>query len=299
MDNVISAIKRQNSRGKNIHLFARYSANQFTVHCFDGYHSAALHPIFSVTKAITCAAVLTLAERACISLDEPLAQRLNLAFENPLAKQLTIRQFANMTTGFAWSEISTFGQPHNLFDQFVESDNPLQFLFARPIDASQPFCYNSAVSHALSYWAETVSGQPFDTLIEQLFFEPLSIEHYSWQRDAKGKVFGGHGLELRGIDFVKLMPLFGEGKYAGRQLLSADVLATLHSSAVVPDAYYRGYGCGLWHGDINRNRFIAAFGNAGQRIYHFPDLAVSYAFLGDTKPEFGTQEALLKKLFTG
>ncbi len=299
MHKIISAIERQNDRGKNIHLFARYRENQFAIHSFGGYDCNALHPIFSITKAITCAVVLTLAERAHISLDEPLVQRLNKAVKNPLLEQLTVRQFANMTTGFEWSEIATYGQPNNPFEQFVEAADPIDFLFDRSIDSSAPFCYNSAVSHVLSYWAAAVSGQSFDKLVERLIFKPLSIERHSWQRDAKGNVFGGHGLALCGADFVKLMPLLSVGRYDGRQLLSRRVLATLHSNAAKPDGYYRGYGYGLWHGDIYGNHFIAAFGNAGQRIYYFPDLAVSYAFLGDTKPEFGTQEALLRKLFAG
>ncbi len=296
MHKIINAIERQNDRGKNIHLFASYRADTYALHSFGGYDVNALHPLYSITKALTCAVVLTLAKRHNISLREPLLRRLPLAVDNAVAERLTIDQFANMTTGFDWSEIATYGQADNLFDRFVGASDPLQFLFSRPIDGAAPFCYNSAVSHALSFWATAVSGLPFDQLVEQLFFKPLDIERYSWQRDANGNVFGGHGLALSGKDFVKLMPLFAFGSYRGERLIDEDVLATLRQSRVKPDGYYRAYGYGFWHGDIVAKRFIAAMGNAGQRIYYFPESACSYAFLGDTKPEFGTHEALLRTI---
>ena len=58
---------------------------------------------------------------------------------------------------------------------------------------------------------------------------------------------------------------------------------------------YAGYGYQLWIGDIKSEKFYAAFGHGGQRIYIFEDLNLVITFLGDVKPEFGIQEKIIRE----
>ncbi len=296
MTKVLQAIERQNQRGKQIKLYAKYQAGKYDVITFGGYDKTTLLPIFSITKFITCCTVLKVAKQKRIDLDTPIFKHWHYNPSNVRAKNLTISQFANMTTGIDWQEIDTFYQADNCFNQFLKSHDPMRFLFNREIADKPIFTYNSAVSHALSYWVEAVTGQRFEMTVNQLIFEPLAIENYQWQRDASGRVYGGHGLALKGDDFIKLMPLLATGRYQNKLVFDASLLRQLHHKVVGQTAEYNGYGHGLWHGKIKNAPFIGAFGNAGQRIYYFPSLGQSHAFLGNTKPEFGIQESILNKI---
>ncbi len=294
MSKVLQAIERQNQRGKQIKLYAKYQAGKYDVMTFADYDKMALQPIYSITKFITCCVVLKVAMQKNIALDTPVFEHWHYEPINPLAQKLTIAQFANMTTGIEWQEIDNYYQADNCFKQFVNSADPMANLFTRKITAEPVFTYNSALSHALAYWIETVTGKPFEYTVERLIFEPLLISDYTWQRDATGRVFGGHGLALRAEDFLKLLPLMTTGCYQNNQVLDHAILKILHSQSVSQVPGYNGYGYGLWHGKIKNAPFIGAFGNAGQRIYYFPTLQQSHAFLGNTKPEFGIQESILK-----
>ncbi len=296
MSKVLKAIERQNKRGKQIKLYAKYQAGKYDVLTFDSYDKTALQPIFSITKFITCCVVLMVAKQKKISLDTPIFKHWHYVPSNRRAQKLTISQFVNMTTGIDWQEIDNFYQADNCFNQFVKSADPMGFLFARKVVNEPIFTYNSAVSHALSHWVEAVTGKPFERAVESLIFEPLSISHYNWQRDMTGRVFGGHGLALRGQDFIKLMPLLANGRYQNRQIFDVKLLKIIHHKVVSNTLGYNGYGYGLWHDKIKNAPFIGAFGNAGQRIYYFPTLGQSHAFLGNTKPEFGIQESILKTI---
>ncbi len=296
MSKVLQAIERQNQRGKQIRLYAKYQAGKFDVLTFAGYDKMALQPIYSITKVITCCVVLIVAKQKKIALDTPIFKHWPYMPSNKRAPKLTIAQFANMTTGIDWQEIDTFYQADNCFNQFVNSADPMGFLFARKVVNEPIFTYNSAVSHALSHWVEAVTGRPFERTVESLIFEPLAISQYNWQRDMTGRVFGGHGLALRGDDFIKLIPLLTTGCYDDKQVLDHELLKTLHSGPIRHVPGYNGYGYGLWHGKIKNAPFIGAFGNAGQRIYYFPTLGQCHAFLGNTKPEFGIQESILRKI---
>ncbi len=294
MKKLLAAIARHNARGKQIKFYAEYGDGKYRQQLFSDCVAEQLQPLYSITKFITCATLLTIAERHNIALNQPLLDYLP-AYRPPnrAAEKLTIDQFANMTTGIAWREIDAYRQPNNAFDQFVIAAQPLDFLFSRQIDANYHFNYNSAASHVLVYWSEAVTGKAFEASVAEWLFRPLDIARFSWQRDAQGRVFGGHGLALYPEDFIKLMPLLASGAYNGRPILSKAVLQKLHTICVKGALGYRGYGYGLWHGKIKNAPFIGAFGNAGQRIYYFPTLRRSHAFLGNTKPEFGIQEAIL------
>ncbi len=293
---VLEAIRRHNQRAKQIKLYAKYAAGQYDVITFLDYDQTTLLPIYSITKALTCAVVLQLAEQRGLSLNRPLLDDLPYEVKNDAFKQLTVAQFANMTTGIDWHEIDSYQRPNNTFEAFVRAAEPLDYLFSRPLNKSAGFIYNSAATHALAHWAAAVSGQSFELLVAQMLFEPLQIERYQWQRDAAGCVYGGHGLALTGDDFIKLLPLLASGYYGAKKVLDGAVIKRLQQQ-VVARAYGRyGYGFGLWHGKIKNAPFIGAFGNAGQRIYYFPTLKQSHAFLGNTKPEFGIQEAILKHI---
>ncbi len=294
VEKIVRAVERHNRRDKQIKFYACYCSERYIVKGFLDYDHSVLLPIHSITKAITCATVIQLAQRYDIALNRPLLEHLPYAVSNDRAKHLTIEQFANMTTGIEWSEIDSYQKPNSSFEQFIQSARPLDYLFSRKIAKAADFNYNSAASHALAYWAEAVSGQFFEELVREMVFEPLAIERYHWQRDATGRVYGGHGLALMADDFIKLMPLLSSGCYGDKKVLTEAVLAQLHQCAVSRAWGSYGYGYGLWHGKIKNAPFIGAFGNAGQRIYYFPTLAQSHAFLGNTKPEIGIQEAILK-----
>jgi CubicO group peptidase (beta-lactamase class C family) len=260
------------------------------------YSDDELHAIHSVTKSITSLIAMKASVLSGVSMNTPILNTLNVKAKDSICYQMTVEEFINMRSGFDWEEIADFNSPNNPFKSFVNHQNPIEFLFNQRViyTPDEVYNYNSALTHTLVYWIENVMNRPFEDLVCEWLFEPLGIYNYRWGKDKQGKPFGGHGLHLSFVDLKKIARLLvSEGKYLDTSILSKDMMKALKTITSSNIRGYKGYGYGMWQGEVNGSLFSAAFGHAGQRIYWFYELELAFVFLGKVSPEFGYQEKII------
>jgi D-alanyl-D-alanine carboxypeptidase len=135
--------------------------------------------IASVTKQFTAAAILTLADRGQLGLDDPLSRFLP-AF--PGAGRVTLRQLLSHTSGMAdpsspADEIERIGRrmdDPSLNEQVsrIASSDPL-FEF----EPGTAWNYSNAGYILLGAVVEQASGESFEEFLQINFFEPLGMRH--------------------------------------------------------------------------------------------------------------------------
>ncbi len=129
-----------------------------------------------------------------------------------------------------------------------------------------PFVYNNGASFMLSAIVQKLTGQ---TLLEYLtprLFEPLGIEHPTWEKVPGGINGGGWGLSITTEDIAKFGQLYlQQGVWNGKQLLPAAWVADAtrkqvsNSGNTEPD-WQQGYGYQFWRCRHNAYRGDGAFG---------------------------------------
>jgi CubicO group peptidase (beta-lactamase class C family) len=290
-------INRLLKGGKQIHAFAIIDKKaELYSKTYADYCEDDLHNVYSVTKSITSLIAIKASLESGVSMDTPILRHLDYKANNPLVYQMTVEDFINMKSGFDWDELRSFNDPTNPFQRFLNGEKPLEFLFNHRVInlPNEVYAYNSALTHALVYWTENVMKRPFEALVWEWLFEPLGICKFKWDKDKQGKVFGGHGLSLSFIDLKKIASLFlGEGAYLKERIFSTEMMNYFKRMTSHNIRGYKGYGYGMWHGEVKGCLFSAAFGHAGQRIYWFYELEMIFVFLGNIRPEFGYQEKII------
>jgi CubicO group peptidase (beta-lactamase class C family) len=155
----------------------------------------ALFRIYSMTKPVTCTAVLVLWEQGFFRLTDPVSSYIP-AFKDlrvystqtgaglnllPLARPLTIHDLLTHTSGLAYGlEPST---PVDILYQqqrMLRTDETLADKIYRLIklpllhQPGERFTYSIATD-VLGYLVEVVSGKPFDIFLQEYIFEPLGM----------------------------------------------------------------------------------------------------------------------------
>lgn len=292
LSNINTIIDKYNRRGKQIELFSVTGGASDVSYLSSSYDKVRYYPLNSITKSITSTIALMVANDSGVSTMTPILYWLDQPRVQAAYSDLTVDDCLNMQANIAWREFDNFNDPNNDFRNFIQSEQPLAYLFSRP-SSQHHFTYNTALTHAIVYWAEAVMGVRFESLAERWLFKPLGINNYQWTRDANGAVYGGHGLKMRGEDFLRLADLF-----ANNLLLPKAVIQQLRQP-VIDDVRRShtinyGYGYGFWYGTIGGEFYKGAFGAKGKRLYYF-DNGLVFSFLGYTEPEFGIQEKIILK----
>ena len=84
------------------------------------------------------------------------------------------------------------------------------------------FSYSNKASNLLPGIFEKIRGEPIDTYLEKHLFKPLGINHFSWDHDKVGNVYGLGGLALTAEDLAKIGQLVMQrGLWQGNQLICA------------------------------------------------------------------------------
>ncbi len=153
--------------------------------------------IGSMSKSFTALAVMQLVEAGKVALDTPVQRYLPwFRVADPTASaRITVRQLLHQTSGIpANSE-------HELKDGFLSTGNETleqyvrglkTLVLDRPVGAS--FEYANTNYSVLGLIVQTVSGQPYETYMQQHLFAPLQMSHsFAREQDAR-KDGAGAGL---------------------------------------------------------------------------------------------------------
>jgi hypothetical protein len=128
------------------------------------------------------------------------------------------------------------------------------------------FVYNSGATFMLSAIIQKVTGK---TLLEYLtprLFEPLGIQHPTWEVSPEGINSGGWGLKIRTKDIASLGQLYlQKGMWKGKQLIPAawveEATKKQSSNGSNPESdWEQGYGYQFWRCRYDLYRGDGAFG---------------------------------------
>jgi CubicO group peptidase (beta-lactamase class C family) len=235
------------------------------------YAAAEPHELYSLSKSFTSTAVGFAVTEGRLSIDDPVLKFFpDEAPAKPSAnlRALRVRDLLTMSTGHHNEDIQGF--PYN------DPDSVVRRFLALPVTHKPGtfFVYNTPGSYMLSAIVQKVTGQSVLEYLRPRLFEPLGIEHPTWDASPQGVSLGGFGLSIRTEDIARFGQFYLQrGQWQGRQLLPASWVATATSrwmsngSAPTSD-WEQGYGFQFWR---CRNGVFRGDGAHGQFCLVFPD----------------------------
>ena len=225
--------------------------------------------VVSLSKSVTAISVFQLVERGQLNLDEDVNQYLK-GFKLPATfpQPVTVRELLNHTAGFD-SDVDNFNtqtesatEPVSL-DQFLQAHPP-----ARILPPGKEFLYSNAAYDVAGALVEAISGETFANEVDSKLFQPLGMDHSSFQQPPPASAYLAQGYKrLRGkiqpiafplyldppsralttsaSDMGRLMlTLLNGGELGTSQVLSPESLRTILSTSYTygPDMAGSAYG---------------------------------------------------------
>ncbi len=195
-------------------------------------------------------------------------------------KAMRIRDLLTMQTGHHDEDIRDFpftleGSAVARFLQVPVSHKPGTF-----------FVYNTPATYMLSAIVQKVTGQTVLDYLGPRLFEPLGIEHPTWEMSKEGVALGGFGLSIRTEDIARFGQLYlQKGMWQGRQLVPAEWVAAATSRQVSNGSsptsdWEQGYGYQFWRA---RHGFYRGDGAFGQFCLVLPQYDTVVAITSGTR----------------
>lgn len=190
---------------------------------------------------------------------------------------ITLRHLLTMSTGLEWDE-ADYGALSNPETALFWRSSQARHTFDRALVTTpgSAFNYCGGNTAVLADLLVRFSGRPLPQFAEDYLFRPLGISAWTWVNDYRERPLAFAGLRLAPRDMVKLgQLLLSGGVYGGRQVVPSDWIAASAAAAIATgDGLHYGYQwwLGMADGAVGRHRYIAGFGNGGQRLFVVPDL---------------------------
>lgn len=216
--------------------------------------------IGSVTKTFTAAAVFQLAEEGALGLDDPLEDWVPGYWEG---EGLTLRHLLGNTSGIAsYNWIGGFDDsrpwtPTELLEWTLAVEPELRF------EPGTSWEYSNTNWVLLGLVIEAATGQTYEAVLTERFFEPLDLEHTYLAASGNSdpelvRCYDADGAELTGtmdpsmgwaagaiVSTPEDLVRWGAALYAGG-VLSAESRAAMTTQAVLPDGTVVEYGLGAF-----------------------------------------------------
>src|SRR5207249_2040274 len=147
-----------------------------------------------------------------------------------------------------------------------------------PFKPGTHFLYNTSATYMLSAIVQKAMGMTVLDYLQPRLFEPLGIEHPTWETSPQGITTGGYGLSIRTEDIARFGQLYlQKGKWQGRQLVPQNWVVQATCKQVPNDKeghskigidWVQGYGIQFWR--CTHNAFRGDGAN-GQLCVVIPD----------------------------
>src|SRR5260221_7371006 len=177
------------------------------------YSAESPHSLFSLSKSFTSTPVGLAAAEGKLSIDDPVLTFFpddapaNLSAN---LKAMRLSDLLRMSTGHQ-------SEPPR------KADEPWAKTFLAhpaPFKPGTHFLYNTSATYMLSAAVQKATGQTVLDYLKPRLFEPLGIEHPTWEASPQGITAGGYGLSIRTEDIAKVcQPYLQQGKWQGKQLV--------------------------------------------------------------------------------
>ncbi|WP_413404928.1 serine hydrolase [Paenibacillus amylolyticus] len=142
--------------------------------------------VASVSKTFTSAAVMQLVEQGKVDLQADFQTYVKgLEFDNPFDKPVTVENLLTHTTGF---EIRDPQQEdiHTDFDKYIAMEDYAQQHMPPVVrEPGNAYMYDNFSFLLLGMIVENVSGEPFESYMQQHIFKPLGMDNSSFMLDKK------------------------------------------------------------------------------------------------------------------
>ena len=223
------------------------------------YEAESPHSLYSLSKSFTSTAVgLAIAEGKLSLDDEVLKFFPDDAPAEPSnnLKAMRVSDLLRMSTGQQTEPRRTPDQPWT--KTFLAQPVPFK--------PGTHFLYNTSATYMLSAIVQKATGQTVLDYLKPRLFEPLGIEHPTWETSPQGISAGGYGLSIRTEDIAKFGQLYlQKGKWHGKQLVPAAwveaATARQTSNGSNPKSDWdQGYGYQFWRCRHGAYRGDGAFG---------------------------------------
>jgi CubicO group peptidase (beta-lactamase class C family) len=223
------------------------------------YSAESPHMLFSLSKSFTSTAVGIAAAEGKLSVDDAVLKFFpDDAPAEPSAnlKAMRLSDLLRMSTGHQTEPPRRASEPwaKTFLAQTV------------PFKPGTHFLYNTSATYMLSAAVQKATGQTLLDYLKPRLFEPLGIEHPTWEASPQGISAGGYGLSVRTEDIAKFGQLYlQKGKWEGKQLVpeawveAATARQTSNGSNPKSD-WDQGYGYQFWRCRHGAYRGDGAFG---------------------------------------
>ncbi len=257
---VLAFVQAADKQLDSLHSFMLVRHGRVVAECWWAPYSAeSPHSLFSLSKSFTSTAVGIAQAEGKLNVDDPVLKFFpDDAPANPSAslKAMRLSDLLRMNTGHQ-SE-----PPRRPDEPWVKTflNHPV------PFKPGTHFLYNTSGTYMLSAAVQKATGQTVLDYLTPRLFEPLGIEHPTWEKSPQGITAGGYGLSIRTEDIAKFGQLYlQKGKWNGKQLVpaawveAATVRQTSNGSNPNSD-WDQGYGYQFWRCRHGAYRGDGAFG---------------------------------------
>jgi CubicO group peptidase (beta-lactamase class C family) len=223
------------------------------------YEAESSHSLYSLSKSFTSTAVGLAIAEGKLSLDDEVLKFFPDDVPSEPSKNLKsmrVSDLLRMSTG------QQTEPPRTPKDPWTKT-----FLaHAVPFKPGTHFLYNTSATYMLSAIVQKVTGATVLDYLKPRLFEPLGIEHPTWESSPQGISAGGYGLSIRTEDIAKFGQLYlQKGEWHGKQLVpaawveAATTRQTSNGSNPKSD-WDQGYGYQFWRSRHGAYRGDGAFG---------------------------------------
>ena len=223
------------------------------------YDAGSPHSLYSLSKSFTSTAVGLAIAEGKLSVDDPVLKFFPEDAPSDPSKNLKSMRISDLL------RMSTGHQT----EPTRPKDKPWTAAFlAQPVP-NKPgthFLYNTSATYMASAIVQKATGQTVLDYLRPRLFEPLGIEHPTWEASPQGISAGGYGLSVRTEDIAKFGQLYlQKGKWDGKQVVpeawveAATARQTSNGSAPNSD-WDQGYGYQFWRSRHGAYRGDGAFG---------------------------------------
>lgn len=223
------------------------------------YDAQSPHSLFSLSKSFTSTAVgLAIAEGKLSLDDEVLKFFPDEAPDKPSnnLKAMRVSDLLRMSTGHQTEPPRTAAQ--SWAKTFLA--HPV------PFKPGTHFHYNTSATYMLSAIVQKATGKTVLDYLKPRLFEPLGIEHPTWDASPQGITVGGYGLSIRTEDIARFGQLYlRKGQWQGKQLVPESWIAAATARQTANGSNPRsdwdqGYGYQFWRCRHGGYRGDGAFG---------------------------------------
>jgi CubicO group peptidase (beta-lactamase class C family) len=182
------------------------------------YRREAVHSLYSLSKSFTSTAIGFAVSEGKLRLADPVVSifpdQLPATVSDNLAA-LTVANLLSMSVGHKADSISTVARN-------VQQPDWVRTFLSLPIDHTpgSVFLYDTGSTFMLSAILQRVTGQKVVDYLQPRLFDPLQIQHKTWETSPLGINTGGWGLSVTTETLAKFGQLYlQQGQWNGMQLL--------------------------------------------------------------------------------